>query len=550
MARVGTAEQREIKATVLEPLRCMHPPGSDRDEVEWQFETPDLERVRSWLAEQEHAPGLVLGSERTTALDDCYYDTADWRFHRAGYALRVRRCGGRAEVTLKSLSAATDGLHRRRELSAPLGHVRSLARTPAPVGERIRAVMGRHRLRRLFELHTERRIVPLTLGGMPAGEVALDATTIPRSAGQRACALTRVEVEVEPKALGAVAPFVGSLRTALALAPASLSKFEAGLAARLLSPPPPPDFGSTVVDDTMTAGEVAFAALRRHLAALRANEPGTRLGDDPEALHRARVAIRRLRAALRTFRGLLPPRARQLRGELGLIGATLGAVRDLDVHILDLDRRRAAARAAERAALAGLIAVLARRRALARRRMLRVLDSARYARLVAALVALVRRGPRRTGLAAAPVLSVAPDMIVRSYRKVRRRGDAIDTDTPAPECHALRIRCKHLRYAIEFHADVYGKPARALLRRLAALQDLLGAHQDAQVAAALLRDLAARSGPSLPARARAVAERVAVTYDRRAAALRTRIPKTYTKIRGRRWRRLRDLMEKRRAVGV
>ena len=67
-------------------------------------------------------PSRACASSRETKeLTDTYYDTEDWRFYRAGYALRVRRDGKRVEATMKSLAPPEDGgLKRRREISEPL----------------------------------------------------------------------------------------------------------------------------------------------------------------------------------------------------------------------------------------------------------------------------------------------------------------------------------------------------------------------------------------------------------------------------------------------
>ena len=88
---------------------------------------------------------------------------------------------------------------------------------------------------------------------------------------------------------------------------------------------------------------LAFAVLRRQLAVVRAKEPGTRLGEDPEELHDMRVATRRLRAALSLFEAVLPVRAQVFREELGWLARLLGSVRDLDVQLeglAGLSRRR------------------------------------------------------------------------------------------------------------------------------------------------------------------------------------------------------------------
>jgi CHAD domain-containing protein len=56
--------------------------------------------------------------------------------------------------------------------------------------------------------------------------------------------------------------------------------------------------------------------------------------------------------------------------------------------------------------------------------------------------------------------------------------------------HEVRIRAKRCRYAAEAVAPVVGAPARRFAKRIAAVQDVLGAHHDAVVAAEWLRDAA------------------------------------------------------------
>src|SRR5437899_2119554 len=82
-------------------------------EVEWQFDAVDLRPVERWLA----ARGLVGEQPAVRRLRDDYLDTTDWRLHRAGYSLRVRRSGRASEATLKSLATAHGGLRRRIEIT-------------------------------------------------------------------------------------------------------------------------------------------------------------------------------------------------------------------------------------------------------------------------------------------------------------------------------------------------------------------------------------------------------------------------------------------------
>jgi CHAD domain-containing protein len=70
------------------------------------------------------------------------------------------------------------------------------------------------------------------------------------------------------------------------------------------------------------------------------------------------------------------------------------------------------------------------------------------------------------------------------------RGRSIRPDTPAAEIHDLRKDAKKLRYLLECFAGMLPKrPRRAFVRRLKALQDNLGEHQDAEVHVAQLRTI-------------------------------------------------------------
>ena len=86
-------------------------------------------------------------------------------------------------------------------------------------------------------------------------------------------------------------------------------------------------------------------------------------------------------------------------------------------------------------------------------------------------------------------------MIRRPWRRLKRAARALRSNSPDTEWHAVRIRAKHCRYAAEAVAPVYGRRAKRFAAAIAALQDLLGSHQDTVVAEAWLRD----TGPSVPA---------------------------------------------------
>ena len=539
---------------------------TDHQEIEWQFDADDLRPVEDWLGRFDPgSSGLVVAPETTLEITDTYYDTADWRFYRAGYALRVRSTNGEVEATMKSLTPAEGSLRRRREISEPLEDDKpaTLKQTEGPVGGRSRALVGGREMRPLFRLETSRKGFGLlsedsTDRNVRIGEISLDASQIPL--GQEPTSMTRIEIEAEigkaptPQLQG----FVEEMQSALELAPASTSKYETGLYASGLNPEGDAALGPTCVDASMSLGEVAFAVLRAQFAQMRSHEPGTRLGDDPEELHDMRVPTRRMRAAIKVFRGALPERAGWFGEELRWVAHALGDVRDLDVQI---ERFQAWKREADEEGsrfLDRILSITRKRRAEARKNMLEVLDSERYERLESSFAEMLRRGPG-TGLeleqangremADEPITAAAPALILRRYRKWRKAAKRLVENSSPEDFHNVRKKGKRLRYTLEFVSEVYGKPAQKLIKPLKALQDDLGDHQDAIVAAGYLKELGTTTGGTRVPRGVAFTMGVYSEHcSRDAKDLRSLVPHSKpfrTMTRRKRWKNFEKVLESR-----
>jgi triphosphatase len=523
----------------------------DPQEVEWQFDALDIRPVRRWLENRVGEEPVIVASE-TREISDTYFDTEDWRIYQAGYALRIRRVEGKNKVEAAMMLLASEddapGLRSRREICEPLDIAEPGAFDDSgPVGKRISALVGPNRLRTLFEIQTHRNAFGLILEGTEVGEVALDETDIPLENDGEATHVRRVEVEVEPDAVLQLEPFVERLRDTCRLSPATDSKYEAGLFARGLAPPGPPEFGPTDVDDSLTAGELAFRVLREQFAVFLAHELGTRIGEDPEELHDMRVATRRMRAAMKIFEEPLPVRVQRFRDEFKWIAGALGEVRDLDVQLERLDGWISSASSRDREPLEALRAVFQERRKKARRSMLRKLDSRRYARFVESFGAFLERGPsRRAQASRQPILAAAPELIRKPYRKMSKLGNPLTQESSSEEYHELRKKGKRLRYALEFLSGIYGDRAKDLIKALKELQDVLGDHQDAEVAVAHLRELAASRGrsPKLSPETAFVMGGVAHRYEVQARELRSEFPGAYSRVRGKRWKKVRRTLEK------
>ena len=541
-------------------------PGQpDPVEVEWQFDALDLRPVERWLAtlptlavETGDGGPVTALAQTPRRLVDSYLDTDDWRVARAGFVVRTRHRGRHDEVTMKDMRPAQgDGLRQRLEVTEvmPPGGVGALG-PDGPVGRRLRAIVGTRPLHEVLQVRTRRRPFSLRVSGVDVAEVALDDTVIVVGGGQRPMQLRRVEVEVQPEWLEALEPIVRQLRASCGLQPAHLSKFEAGLLAVGLEIPGSPDLGSTAISPSSTMGELAFAVLRRQLAVLRAKEPGTRLGEDPEELHDMRVATRRLRAALSLFAGVLPVRAQVFREELGWLGRLLGEVRDLDVQLAglaDMAEETADWRAGLPGAddghdpLADLSDLLVRDREAARAGLLAGLDSIRWDRLAKGLATMAQQGPARRSVATrTPAVIGLPELVVTRHDKVAKAARKAKRSGVVADFHQLRIRCKRLRYSLEFASEVYEGQTARYVRQLTAVQDELGLMQDAEVASLRLAELATGDDP-LPAATVFVMGGVAERHRRDVNRYLRRLPKHASRVGGRAWRDLQGVMEQERA---
>lgn len=516
------------------------PAEHGQTEREWQFGALDIRPVARWLSEAT-VPGFTTTHQHTKHLHDTYFDTADWRVNRARYTCRVRVTPSGAEVTLKSMADAVDGLRQRQEITEVLidrdhGDLRHLT---GPVGEALRAIAGRRELVERFVIDTDREVYTLADAEGEIGEVALDATTIPVGDEDHPVRLARVEVEVT--SLERAEPFVRALRETASLTAAATSKFEAALIATgQVVTQPYTGLGPTEPTADMSACEYALAVLRKRFYILVANEPGTRLGHDPEYLHDMRVASRRMRAAIGAFKRELPPRISALAGELKWLTGILGDVRDLDVQLQQVHDWATSLEPLPPSSLDGLARVLAERRDRARARMLTELDTERFEALLDSLAESLRAGPGKDApLAARPARDVLPGLLRKRYRRVRKHGDRIQPGADAAMYHRLRIESKKLRYAAEFAAPVLGKAAQQYARRVTALQDLLGAHQDAEVATSRLLAIAQDEPGQLGTDGTLAAGRIIERYLARAAELREAFPAVYTGIRGAAWRECR-----------
>ncbi len=456
--------------------------------------TRDRERRTRFAAPPElHVPPLTdpggdvfEGTTTATRTLTTCWDTHDLRLVRAGASLHHTDDGWR-------LALPSPDDDRGDNAPATQHHVGDPDRPPSVAIDLVTAFTRGAPLEAIATLRTTQRRVPITTadGGPVACIIDEDieaiegAATTPRvrelvvewnSAASRQ---QRTALDARLRSVGAEpvepVPVIVRLFGARASAPSDAAPVKAAGAS-----------GSVA--------EVLCAAIGEATQVLVANDPGARLGDDPEAVHQMRVAARKVRSHLRTFRKLVDePWANGLREELQWLGELLGDVRDSDVLLARLERNVAKIPAADRDLAHQLLAELRAHHADARDALLKGLCSARYTALLDRLIAAAQRPRLLLRVDARDDAEVLRGLARGPVRSLRNSVAALPDEPRDELLHNVRIHVKRARYATESVERAFGKPARALARALVDVQDVLGEHQDAVIAADWLRDAAVKT---------------------------------------------------------
>ena len=225
------------------------------------------------------------------------------------------------------------------------------------------------------------------------------------------------------------------------------------------------------------------AALQEQNREILTHDPATRLGDDPNALHDHRVAVRRLRAMLRAGRPLLDQRwADDLRQSWRTAGRALADVRDLDVLLTQVETDAQALDEPMRSGARDLLERLQTRRDQAHRELSDALCEAWYVSLLNRLERAVE-APRFAGSG-----SLSKELR-KEHRRAQRHVRRLAKQPSDRDLHEVRKAVKRARYAAELGDAVGAKGTRKYIKRAKDIQDVLGDHQDAIVAANVLAEL-------------------------------------------------------------
>ncbi|ONG59135.1 hypothetical protein BKE38_00200 [Pseudoroseomonas deserti] len=473
-------------------------------ETEIKFLLPDD------MQEAVDAHPLLQGAESQSSRQEVttYYDTSAHAFRRAGASLRVREAGGRFVQTLKLPREENAFSRLEWEWTLPGEELDLSLLRDTPLRD-----LALEQVEPIFTCGVTRTVRALRPSSGGLIEVTTDFGLI--RANDRMLALSEVELELKGAAPVALYEVAQALQSTLPLLLGAESKAARGWRLVTGAPPEAVKADAPTVSVGITGTEAFSQLVSSLIVSLVDNQPAAAAGD-AKGVHRMRIAVRRLRTVLSLFRPhLAEGDEARFTEALRRLGRILGEARDWDVFCSET--LVGAAGSVPAPFLMALREAGEAERQNAHSRLSDEFAQPHLTRLVIDLSAwALDAGSEGDGVALSrPIEGIAPDMIKRLERKVRKRGKHIRRRGDE-ELHALRKALKRFRYALEFMTPLMkAGQVKDQLQHCRGLQEDLGIFNDAVVAGTLAQRLA-DAKPELDPAAAAL---TAWAEERRSAAL-------------------------------
>ncbi|CUT15003.1 Adenylate cyclase EC 4611 [Bradyrhizobium sp.] len=438
-------------------------------------------------------------------LKSVYYDTPERTLRRNGLSLRVRQSGARFVQTVKT--DAVDDPLRRGEWEASVPSLApDLALAMPFIPEKLRGHLEAQPLETVFtgDVHRHARLIDLPSGTV---EIAFDQGVL--TAVDRSQRVSEIELELKSGSASAVYEIALRLAEHGDVKPSIRTKSARGFDLAADKPPSARRPRKLRLDASVTLDEAFATILRSCFLHLLQSLPAAEDGRNPEGIHQLRVSLRRLRSVLDLMRSAgVSSNVDTLRTEAKWLAQDLSAARDWDVFQIETLPTIATA-CPSVAGFDALGLAAAGRQSDAYRKAHGALEDRRCAMFLLGLGNWIEaRGWRNDvatedlGQLAEPAADFAARILSAQYAKLLKRGRRFKS-LSAEGLHRVRLATKRLRYLSEFLLPLFAdrKSARKFARRLAGLQEQLGAFNDMAVTASLLDRLDAEPDGAIAAAA-------------------------------------------------
>ncbi|MCP4669843.1 MAG: CHAD domain-containing protein [Desulfobacula sp.] len=240
------------------------------------------------------------------------------------------------------------------------------------------------------------------------------------------------------------------------------------------------------LDPGMRSDQAAKIIFQYLLKTIKINEINIKKDLDTEFLHDFRVAVRRSRSALGQIKSVFPVETTsRFKKDLAFVGKLTNRLRDLDVCLLQENTYKAELPIILRGNIASLFEHLKKMRLNALKEVITQLESKKYLQIIQNWETFINKPQLDSPVAAkakTPIIDLAQKRIHKQYWGIVKTGIQIIENMEDEKLHALRIKCKKLRYLMEFFSSLFpNKKIKALIKQLKKLQNNLGSFNDMYV---------------------------------------------------------------------
>lgn len=429
---------------------------------------------------------LLQGTTHYLNLHTTYYDSLDWRLHKAGASLRIRTAGADQEQTFK---IATDNRGQavvRGEWNCRIrAEGPDIQAFPPDVQHKLGELLNDEPPAAFAAIKTQRstRIVHYRDSAI---EIAFDIGAA--NVQEYSKKISEIELELKQGRLADILALALELPLGPDLQWSTLAKGEQAYLLATNTHATARKAAPVMLDDDISVSEALQKIAWNCLNQLLHNYRLVITQRSAEALHQSRVALRRLRAALSIFKDIArDDQLDPLRASLKDAATGLGPARDLDV-LIDAIGKQDAAKQKDPETFDALLAQLNLQRSVAYDEAEQLLTSPVFQQLLFRIATWTEDGPWLARITGKQRNLLVTDFARqdlkrrrRKLKKARRRFDKLD----ANQRHRLRIAVKKFRYAADFFASLFAGPLaeqqKAGTVLLGKLQDHLGDLNDLHV---------------------------------------------------------------------
>ena len=236
----------------------------------------------------------------------------------------------------------------------------------------------------------------------------------------------------------------------------------------------------------MRSDEAARTIFRYLSQIIRMNEIHIKKDLDTGFIHDFRVAVRRTRSALGQIKSVFPRETtRRFKKNLAFVGKLTNRLRDLDVCLLNEEKYKALLPDVLHGDIAPLFEHLTKIRLNAFKEVITQLESTKYLHIMKDWETFINESHTDSPSASnakIPIVDLAQKRIFTQYQDIIKTGSQILEDMEEEKLHALRIKCKNLRYMMEFTSSLFPKKKiRQLIKQVKKMQRNLGYFNDMHV---------------------------------------------------------------------